>query len=165
VKYTTLTTAVAVAQTSENPTTNFMSPIFRFKYLLIFILLLSFQQTFSQLKKDADVVVFTKVDVPASFPGGNKAWNKYVSNVFDSTDFNNWEHKDQGTCRVRFIVDKKGKVSDVHAVNMKDTRLAKLAVEIIKNGPHWKPAIRKGRPVNAYREQPITVTLMNTLPR
>ena len=141
-----------------------MSSAWPFKFLFIFVFLLSCQQTFSQTKKDADAVVFTKVDVPASFPGGNKAWSKYVSNVFDSTDFNNWEYKDQGTCRVRFIVDKKGNVSDVHALNMKDTRLAKLAVEIIKNGPQWKAAIHKGRPVNAYREQPITVTLMNTLP-
>ena len=135
------------------------------KTLLILTLLLSFHQTFSQNKKDTNTEVFTKVDVPASFPGGNKAWVKYVSDAFDSTDFNNWEHKDQGTCRVRFIVDKKGNISDVHAVNMKDTRLAKLAMEIIRNGPQWKPAMRKGRPVNAYREQPITVTLMNTLPR
>ncbi|HUS03644.1 MAG TPA: energy transducer TonB [Chitinophagaceae bacterium] len=140
--------------------------------LLILTLLLSFQQTFSQLvptirehQKDTDNEVFTKVDVPASFPGGNKAWVKYVSAAFDSTDFNTWEYRDQGTCRVRFIVDKKGNISEVHAINMKGTRLAKLAEEIITNGPQWKPALRKGRPVNAYREQPITVTLMNTLPQ
>ena len=142
-----------------------------FKYLIL-IFLLSFQQTFSQLvpgnwedKKVANDQVFTKVDVPASFPGGNKAWVKYVGAAFDSTDFNDWEYKDQGTCRVRFIVDKKGNISDVHAINKKDTRLAKLAVQIIQNSPQWKPAMRKGRPVNAYREQPITVTLMNTLPK
>ncbi|HUS03647.1 MAG TPA: hypothetical protein VMY77_18030 [Chitinophagaceae bacterium] len=41
--------------------------------------------------------------MPASFPGGIKAWVKYVSDAFDSTDFNTWEHKDQGTCRVRFL--------------------------------------------------------------
>ena len=135
------------------------------KQWLSLVLLLSFHQTFSQTKKDTSNEIFTKVDVPASFPGGNKAWVKYVSDAFDSTDFNTWEHKDQGTCRVRFIVDKKGNISDVRSINMKDTRLAKLAVQIITNGPQWKPAMRKGRPVNAYREQPITVTLMNTLPR
>ena len=137
-----------------------------FMRCVFILLLLSFQQTFSQTKKDppGDDIVFTKVTVQASFPGGDKAWNKYVSNAFDSTDFNTWEHKDQGTCRVRFIVDKKGNVRDVHAMNMKNTRLAKLAVAIIEKGPRWKPAMYKGRPVNAYREQPITLTLMNTLP-
>ena len=129
----------------------------------IFLVIFSFQTVFSQDKKDSEVV--RKVDVPASFPGGNQAWVKYVSDAFDSTDFNDWEYKDQGTCRVRFVVDKNGNISDVHAVNKKDTRLAKLAVQIIQNGPSWKPALRRGKPVNAYREQPITVTLMNTLPK
>ena len=140
-----------------------MRKTLQFRSIIIFIFLLSFHPSFSQKKKDSTTEVFTKVDVPASFPGGNKAWGKYVSDAFDSTDFNTWGYKDQGTCRVRFIVDKQGNISDVHSINMKGTRLAKLAVEIIQNGPQWKPAMRKGRAVNAYREQPVTVTLMNTL--
>lgn len=142
-----------------------MSQTLRCTFILI--LLCTFQQTFSQDKKGSNKEdeVFTKVDVQATFPGGAKAWNKYVSNAFDSTDFNTWEYKDQGTCRIRFIVDKKGNISDVHVINMKGSRLAKLAVQIIENSPQWKPAMRKGKPVNAYREQPITVTLMNTLPK
>ena len=40
-----------------------------FKQWLSLVLLFSFHQTFSQDKKDSNNEVFTKVDVPASFPG------------------------------------------------------------------------------------------------
>jgi protein TonB len=41
---------------------------------------------------------------------------------------------------------------------MKKTRLAKVAVEAIENGPKWTPAQQNGRYVNAFRLQPVTVT-------
>jgi protein TonB len=30
------------------------------------------------------------------------------------------------------------------------------AVKVIRKGPNWVPAIQNGRPVKAYRKQPIT---------
>ena len=125
----------------------------------IFILLLSFQQTFSQVKDTVTPTsdsVFSKVEIEASFPGGDTAWNKYVSNTMKNADFDNFKNADQGTCRIRFIVDKNGNISNVQAVNMKRSRLAKLAIEIISNSPKWNPAQQGKRFVNAYREQPIT---------
>jgi Gram-negative bacterial tonB protein. len=132
-----------------------------------FILLLSFQQIFSQDKNDTLTTlpngerVFSKVEVEASFPGGDAAWNKYIANGMKNGDFDNFKNKDQGTCRVRFIVGKDGYVNNVQAITMKKTRLAKLAVEIIENSPGWKPAMQNGKAVNAYREQPITLTLVD----
>jgi periplasmic protein TonB len=66
--------------------------------------------------------------------------------------------KDFGTCIVKFIVDKNGHISEVEATTMKKTRLAKVAVEAIENGPKWTPAQQNGRYVNAYRLQPVTVS-------
>jgi periplasmic protein TonB len=126
------------------------------RFILILVLLLTTQQTFSQDKKDSSDIVFEKVEIEASFPGGDAAWTKYVYNAFKNVDFDTWKNSDQGTCRIRFIVDKKGNISEVKAMNMKRTRLAKFAVEVIENGPRWSPAMQKGKPVNAYREQPIT---------
>jgi protein TonB len=124
--------------------------------VFIFVLLISVQQTFSQLtpairenKKDTvdtKDLVFTRTEIEASFPGGDAAWNKYVLNQMKNADFDRFKNSDQGTCRVRFIVDKQGNVSNVQAITMKKSRLAKLAVEIMQNG----------KAVNAYREQPIT---------
>ncbi len=123
----------------------------------IFLLLLTFQQTFSQIDTTKEKVL-DKVEVEASFPGGDAAWNKFISKGMNNGDFNSFKNKDQGTCRVRFIVGKDGLVSNVQAITMKRTKLAKLAVEIIESSPRWKPAMQNGKAVNAYREQPITFT-------
>lgn len=121
--------------------------------------LFSYQQTFSQDNiADADSI-FSKVEIEASFPGGDAAWNKYVYKAMNNADLDKFKKADQGTCRIRFIVDKKGNVTNVQAMNMKKSRLAKLGIEIIENGPKWKPAQQDGKFVNAYREQPITFTI------
>ena len=126
--------------------------------LLAGLLLLSLQ-TFSQNRTANADTVFSKVEIEASFPGGDAAWNKYVFNALKNADLDKFKKSDQGTCRIRFIVDTKGFVTEVQALNMKKSRLAKLAVEIIENGPRWKPAQQDGRFVKAYREQPITFTI------
>ena len=65
---------------------------------------------------------------------------------------------DYGTCIVKFIVDKTGKVSQVEATTMKGTKLAEIATNAIRRGPNWTPAQQNGRYVNAYRLQPVTLT-------
>jgi protein TonB len=64
-----------------------------------------------------------------------------------------------GTCEVQFIVDREGLVSSVEALTMKGTKLAEVAVNAIKKGPKWVPAIQNGRQVKAWRRQKITFRL------
>ncbi|MEP6952219.1 MAG: energy transducer TonB [Ginsengibacter sp.] len=100
---------------------------------------------------------YSKVEVEASFPGGAAAWTTYImKQMLKNGD--EFRKKDFGTCIVKFIVDKNGNISDVEATNMQKTRLAKIVVEAIRNGPKWVPAQQNGKPVNAYRLQPVTVT-------
>jgi protein TonB len=40
---------------------------------------------------------------------------------------------------------------------MKGTKLAEIAVNCIRKGPKWNPAIQNGTKVNAYRRQPVTL--------
>ena len=44
---------------------------------------------------------------------------------------------------------------------MKGSILTDVAVKAFKNAPSWNPAIQYGRPVNAYREQPVTFTIQD----
>jgi protein TonB len=105
----------------------------------------------------SDSISYSKVEVEASFPGGPAAWTKYITKqIMQSID--QLRKKDYGTCIVKFIVGKNGYVSEVEATTMKKTRLAKIAVEAIENGPRWIPAQQNGRYVNAYRLQPVTLT-------
>jgi len=100
--------------------------------------------------------VFTKIEVEASFPGGQNAWFNYISRALTDS-ISKFTQADYGTCVVRFIVNTDGKVSDVVATTMKGTELAKVAINAIKNGPRWIPAAQNGRIVASYRLQPVTL--------
>ena len=103
--------------------------------------------------------VFTKVEIEASFPGGDAGWSRYVKKEIESHIDELTEAGQSGQCRVRFIVSKDGTVSDVVALTMKGSKLAEVAVNAIRKGPKWKPAMQYGRPVNAYREQSPSFTI------
>ncbi|MEO8415995.1 MAG: energy transducer TonB [Ginsengibacter sp.] len=108
------------------------------------------------VERKKDDTLFLRVEIEASFPGGAGAWLKYVSNAVEK-NVDEFSEQDYGTCTVRFIVDKSGKVSNIEPLNMKNTKLAEIAVNSIKRGPDWIPAQQNGRFVNAYRQQPVTL--------
>lgn len=130
---------------------------------VMLIALFFFNNAMTQTKTDAkdtthtNVGPYSKVEVEASFPGGSAAWTAYITKqIMQNAD--GFRKRDFGTCIVKFIVDKNGHISEVEATTMKKTRLAKVAVEAIENGPKWTPAQQNGRYVNAYRLQPVTVS-------
>lgn len=139
-----------------------MKAFYRITFLFT-ILLLVFNNVKSQTRiNDTDTLhiddkTYRKVESEASFPGGPAAWMKYISKYIQN-NVDSFRKKDYGTCIVRFIVDIHGRISDVEATTMKKSRLAKVVVEAIENGPKWIPAQQNGRPVNAYRLQPVTLT-------
>ena len=100
--------------------------------------------------------VYDNVEIEATFPGGPSAWSEYISNKLGKrlSDFGD---KDYGTCIIRFIVDQNGKISNVEAVTMKDSKLAKYTMKAIEKGPDWIPAQKDGKTVKAYRLQPVTL--------
>jgi protein TonB len=73
------------------------------------------------------------------------------------------DKNNSGTCKVRFIVSKDGKVSDVKAVTMEGTHLADVAVNAIKKGPRWNPGMQNGKTVNSYVFVPVTFKLSDNL--
>ncbi len=107
------------------------------------------------INKDDDKI-FTKVETEAQFPGGNEAWNRYVTKVIQNNTNSLIQDKSNGTCIVKFIVNTDSTVSDVRVTTMEGTILAKVAVDAIKKGPKWYPAIQNGHVVSSYKEQPFT---------
>jgi protein TonB len=104
-------------------------------------------------KEDSVVMI---VEIEASFPGGEKAWQRYIQ-IAITSQLEEFTDKDYGTCVVQFIVDKSGKVSGVTATTMKGTKLAEIAVNTIRKGPDWTPAVQNGSYVTARRVQPVTL--------
>ncbi len=101
--------------------------------------------------------VFSRLEIEAEFPGGNQAWNKYIVSRLQNNADKILKSGEYGTCIVKFIVGKDGKIREAEATTMKGTVLAEVAVSIIANGPKWHPASQFGRVVNAYRLQPVTL--------
>jgi outer membrane biosynthesis protein TonB len=106
-----------------------------------------------------DNKVFTKVEVDPSFPGGETAWQKYITKIMTANIDELAKENKSGTCRVRFIVDVDGSVRDVKVLSMQGTKLAEISENAIRKGPKWVPAKQNDRVVTAYREQPITFTI------
>ena len=114
--------------------------------------------------KEDENQVFTKVEVEAQFPGGEGKWNQYVQREVEKNIDDLVDDGQAGTCEVQFIVDKEGNVSNVEALSMKGSMLAQVAVNAIKKGPKWIPAIQNGRQVKAWRRQKITFRLPDEQP-
>lgn len=107
-------------------------------------------------KVEEEDKVFQKVEIEASYPGGDKAWTRYIQREISRYMDELQDDGKAGTCVVQFIVDREGNISEVEALTMKGTKLAEICVNAIRKGPKWIPAEQNGRKVKAYRRQPVT---------
>lgn len=94
--------------------------------------------------------LFTRVEIPAGFPGGPDAWRRYLERYLRYPE-SAQENGTQGMVKVQFIVDRDGNISNVIALNDPGDGLAAEAVRIISHGPKWIPAMQNNRHVN-YRQ-------------
>lgn len=62
----------------------------------------------------------------------------------------------QYTVQVRFLVERDGSITEVHALNDPGYGLAKGAEDVVRKGPKWNPGEQNGRKVRSYHTQPIT---------
>jgi protein TonB len=100
---------------------------------------------------------FLTVDVPAQFPGGKPAWQQYLKrnqkpDVLVSKGARTGTYK----VNVSFIVDERGNLSDVHALNDPGFGAKAEAERLIKKGPNWVPAVQNGKKVKYRHKQEIT---------
>ena len=101
--------------------------------------------------------IFDRVEIEASFPGGDDGWRKYLgANIDPDTPIKHKARRGKYQVVIKFIVNKDGDISDVKAETSFGHGMEEEAIRVIKNGPKWMPAMQDGRKVNAYRRQPIT---------
>ena len=100
--------------------------------------------------------VFEKVDVEATYPGGESAWRKYLEkNLNPNVPVENGAPIGIYTVIVQFIVDKTGTISDIKTLTNFGYGMEEEVVRIMKKSPMWIPAHQNNRLVKAYRKQPI----------
>ena len=100
---------------------------------------------------------FSRVEVEASFAGGAQAWRAYLMKNLDAS-VPVRKKAPAGTYMVivRFIVARDGTISAIEAETNHGYGMEKEVMRIIKKGPKWQPAMQDGKPLNAYRRQPVT---------
>ncbi|MEQ8470384.1 MAG: energy transducer TonB [Marinoscillum sp.] len=98
------------------------------------------------------------VEEMPSFPGGEKAFYKYVSENLTYPRMARNLHI-TGRVYVQFVIDKDGTVTDVIAVRGVGEGLDEVAVEVLKNSPKWNPGKQRGREVRVRMILPITFRL------
>jgi periplasmic protein TonB len=105
-------------------------------------------------------VVFNKVESEASFPGGEAGWRTFLEKTLVPDNAQEAVPKRKKkfveTVIIKFIVSKEGRLLEIAAENKVHPAIAAEAIRVMKKSPLWIPAMQDGKPVNAYRRQPIT---------
>ena len=115
------------------------------------------KQIVEEKKEDDENKIFDKVEIEASYPGGDSKWRQYLErNANGQVATDNGAPEGTYTTVVQFVVDKEGNISDVKSLTNHGYGMEEEAMRVIKKGPKWSPAVQNGRQVKAYRKQPIT---------
>jgi hypothetical protein len=101
--------------------------------------------------------VFTQTQIPAHFPGGEEAWQKYLQrNLNRDMIVEKGGPPGKYTVVVSFIIDKEGTLSDIRAENDPGYGTKEEAIRMIEKGPNWVPAEQNGKKVIYRHKQRIT---------
>jgi len=113
--------------------------------------------TTDTIKKDNEPI-FTTVEEPAKYPGGDEALKKFIhENIKYPREA--IKNKISGTVYVQFVVEKDGSISDVKVVRGIGGGCDEEAVRVISKMPNWIPAKQKGIPVRSFYIIPIIFVL------
>jgi len=131
----------------------------RLNFTLFGLFILISSKSFSQPEPGIDTTkaVFERVDEEATFPGGIDEWRHFLErNLNPSVPLDNGAPCGKYTVYVQFIVDKEGRVSNIKPLTHEGFGMEQEVVRIMKESGLWDPAMMKGKPVKAYRKQPVT---------
>lgn len=102
--------------------------------------------------------VYEEVDTPASFPGGQEALMRWLSENMRYPVYAQ-ETGAEGCVAVRFKVGRDGSVHDVEVTRSVCASLDDEAVRVVADMPKWQPGKVEGRSVVSYYELPVTFLL------
>lgn len=118
-------------------------------FLLCCCLLLS-MRCFAQ---EADSV-YTSVDTPAEFPGGQRQLMQWMRDNMTYPVINREELT--GSAKMSFVVEKDGKLTNVR-VYTSNPEFSRYLGGLILSMPKWKPAQHNGQPVRSAYNLPIHI--------
>ncbi len=112
----------------------------------------------SEEKKEVANKVFDVVEQMPSFPGGNEALMKFLSENVKYPVVAQ-ENGVQGRVVVSFVVERDGSITDVKVVRSVDPSLDKEAARVVKSMPRWIPGKQNGAAVRVKYNVPVSFRL------
>ncbi len=109
-------------------------------------------------EEDDDEQIFVSVQQMPEFPGGIMALRRYIAEHIQYPVLAQ-ENEIEGTVVVKFVVGKKGEVSNVQVIRGVDPLLDSEAVRVVRTLPRFKPGYNNGRPVKVWYTLPIIFKL------
>ena len=137
----------------------------RVAFILVFVLFntaLFAQNNTPPVIADTSSIVFTKTEVEASVD--RQQWIDHLTNNLQSPiERAARKGMKAGTyiVQVKFLVERDGSISDVHALNDPGFGLGLAAVKALKTGPKWQPGMQNGKVVRSYHTQPIIFVIQD----
>jgi len=104
--------------------------------------------------------IFSHVEVPPSFPGGEAELMKWLQNNMNYPVVAA-EQGIQGRVILRFVVGPDGTVGNVEVQRSLDPSCDKEAVRVVQRMPKWIPGRQNGNPVFVYYTLPVLFRLQN----
>jgi beta-lactamase regulating signal transducer with metallopeptidase domain len=115
-----------------------------------------------RLMQDTPKVIYERVEIEASFPGGESAWKAFLENNLDeNVAVKNKAKPGTYTVFIQFIVDKEGNTSGFKALTAHGYGMEEEALRVLRKVTKWHPALMNGKPVNAYRRQAVTFRILS----
>jgi protein TonB len=101
--------------------------------------------------KDEEDLIFEKVEIEASYPGGITAWRKFLEKTLKpEVPVNNGAPAGYYTVLVRFIVSKTGEVAEIKAITNLGYGMEEEVIRTLKKAGKWQPGEQNNRIVNSY---------------
>ncbi|HEY5408422.1 MAG TPA: TonB family protein [Ginsengibacter sp.] len=111
----------------------------------------------SLAKENKKIKEDTTGEVEAVYKGGNGKLRAIITSNFKVPDRTTSINKG-GTVNIRFIIDTTGKPTNIEVLHSVEFAFDEEAMRVISYMNKWIPASDKGKKVNAYRIQPITIS-------
>ncbi|WP_448699168.1 energy transducer TonB [Mucilaginibacter sp. AW1-3] len=103
-------------------------------------------QTVTVTKHANTALNFKAIDVEPQFPGGTKAFNKYLSkNVIYPANATAQEMN--GSVTLAMAIEKDGTITDIKIVNGLSEVMDRETVRLMTASPKWKPGVQRGQPI------------------
>lgn len=106
--------------------------------------------------------IFTKLEMPAEFPGGSQKWFDYAKKNFDFgyilQHLNDSVQTFQDSIIVKFIVARNGSICNIK-VQGGNPILTVPTLKLLKLSPNWRPGLNGGRQLNSYRTLQLDILI------